>query len=238
MATLSRFDRPNMTKTLHLMGFVLSIMFICNKTFAEESTITAQKLTIGAELIDKKRLTISAPFSKSQSDFWVAYELVAVSPDKNNQGAIVLDAMPEMVAVSVNEEFVRFSTSQMAASSSNESMKKSIKEQMGNRTEEEIKSALGDTYPAYKALLDDTGKIFTKTIIRRYSTPKEYLNMLISIEKMENLTPLSLNVTIGQGSPPAKLQAAANSSGPNYEKIISGLLIALFCYWLVKRSQK
>lgn len=238
MATLSRFTRPDMKKTLHLIGFILSLLLIVNNTHAAESTILAKKLTIGAALIDKKRLSISASFSKTQGDIWVAYELVAVSPDKSRQGQLVFDAMPEMVAVPINEQFIRFNTKQMAGSASNDNMKKLMKEQMGDRTEDEIKSALGEMYPAYQALLEDTGKIYTKTVIRRYSTPKEYLNMLISIEKMENLTPLSFNVTIGQGSLPAKLQAAADSSGPNYEKIFSGLLICIFCYWLVKRSQK
>lgn len=210
-----------------------------------DTKILAKQSFLGVEFQDKKSLSVytSAPLNLVKP-LWVSYSLVAVSPESKPRGDIVIEAMPEGVPVPLGSAFLHFSAAQMRTMPTTDNLGNAIRQKVGNRTPEELKKAFGiPMYQAYEALVNHKGSIIGQTIVKEYGLPKsDPVKMLVSLERVDGIQPLMIEIVIGQGEIPDRHRdgfAEVKTKSRDHSKlwISAGILLGGVVLFLLMRRR-
>ncbi len=167
-------------------------------------------------------------------EVWVAYDLVALSPDDSGTGKVTLEQSFELVATALNDLYVYFDADDMESNTSSGTIAQKLAEISGQRTPEELQSMMGtELYAAYEAVNAGRGRILSGRVVRHLPAPgKSDSPLKISVERAEGIQPVALMVTVGQGSLPLEFQQKPEDSW--FYK--AGYIAGLMCFgWLVLR---
>jgi len=169
---------------------------------------------------------------------WVRYELIAVSAAARPEGAVVLDAAFEAIPVNITKARVVFSPNELRIQKGDAALAAKLDEQLGGRSAENLQGDLGtELGTAYAALQRGEGSVLhgTKTVLYPATGQRE-LVLLASIVRTDDLQPLVVSVTIGQGEPPAEDPLEVTQARDKVVAGLIGLLGALAYFWF-RRSR-
>lgn len=211
-------------------------------SIALASTTGAMADTLGSAALvaplapgNESRLNLAMPpgFAPDQPT-WVAYELLALSPDDDDEGETALEQSFEGVQTALPDFYVTFMATGMISSASGGTVAQRLEQIVGHRSPQELKELLGEElYSAYESLDAGKGRVLAGQVVRRLPAPgKSDALLQISVERSTGMQPLALKVTFGQGSLPAQFQQKTEDSLAYKAGYAAGL--GLFG-WLVMR---
>jgi hypothetical protein len=216
-----------------LRAFALAAMALGYATSALAGTLASAALVAPLAPGNESRLAFAMPpgFAPDQP-VWVAYELVALSPD--DEGEVALEQSFEGVRTALSDMFVTFKATDMLSREAGGTVAQRLQQIAGERSPEELRALFGEKlYSAYQALGSGQGRVLGGQLVRQLAAPgRSDAALQISVERAEVMQPLALKVTFGQGALPAQFQEKAESSLAYKAGYAAGL--GLFG-WLVLR---
>jgi len=211
-------------------------------SIALASTTGAMADTLGSAALvaplapgNESRLNLPMPagFAPDQPT-WVAYELVALSPDDDDEGEVALEQSFEGVQTALPDFFVTLKAKDMLSRESGGTVAQRLEQIAGHRSPQELKEQLGEElHSAFESLNAGKGRVLAGQVVRRLPAPgKTDAPLQISVERATGMQPLALKVTYGQGPLPARLRQKTEDSVAYKAGYAAGL--GLFG-WLVMR---
>lgn len=156
----------------------------------------------------ESRLSIPMPpqFTAGE-EVWVAYELVALSPD-DGDGDIGIEQSFEGVMTPATSLFTTFHAGKMQSTRSAGTIARRLEQIAGPRDREDLRRAMGaEMFAAYEAVNSGEGRMLTGRLIRRLPAPGTTdAPLLVSVERATGMQPVAVKVTVGQGPLPEQFQ--------------------------------
>lgn len=184
---------------------------------------------------NESRLNLPMPagFAPDQPT-WVAYELVALSPDDDDEGEVALEQSFEGVQTALPDFYVTLKATDMLSRESGGTVAQRLEQIAGHRSPQELKELLGEElHSAFESLNAGKGRVLAGQVVRRLPAPgKADAPLQISVERATGMQPLALQVTYGQGPLPARFRQKTEDSLAYKAGYAAGL--GLFG-WLVMR---
>lgn len=227
---------------------------LCCLLFAATPLPLAAQTLMEGSVLDPELLQADAGSARMPSfrasgngKVWIAYTLVAVEmlDAAEDSPLLAVEAMPEGVAVPMAQSRLVFRAEEMDALPVSDELQQRVSEQMGDRSDDELREALGDDmFEAYLAVMDGRATPRMATRIREYQFPTDQdLELLVSFPRIVGLQPLALQVEAGQGEVPPRLRGMAEGGTPEQRRAMDKLvasamtlgLIVAFVMWRRRR---
>jgi hypothetical protein len=224
-----------MRQTFAVFALLLIGLAACNDVHA--GILARQQLATPLAPEMPSSLSIPMPPNVDPSQpIWVSYRTLALSANASPSGEIVLDGSFEGIATPINASTVRFSPDAMTVSNSAGTIKQQFEASYGQRSAQEMQAILGaELYAAYEAVNAGSGRILDGTVVKTLpALGKAEGTLLVSVERANDIRPVGVFVTVGQGEIPAELKPAErveSSSAYGAGRILGGLLLLGLLYW-------
>jgi hypothetical protein len=215
-------------------SILAALLLLVSSAVVHGQTLGKSQLLMPLAPDMESRLNIPVRGADSSQPFWVAYQLVALSPDSSPKGSIDIEGSFEGVMTPINEMMVVFDSGRMTLTKSAGTIQQLLERDGHKRSPEEWKALMGpDLFAAYEAVNAGTGRVAEETLTKTLpSFGRSEGTLQVSVERASGAQPLMLVVTVGQGSIPSSLLPAPESTAA-YK---FGYLLGLAALgWLVMR---
>lgn len=193
-----------------------------------------------APTTQQKALHVSATGLDPAKPVWVKFELTGISASVQPTGDLVLDAMPLEQRVDLGKSMVRFEAAKLTLKRPDAAVQQQLEAAAGGSSPQEQEARLGAAMAqALGAVRSGRGTLVVGSQIRQYDAPgKPELTFSTSVERTQDIQPVAIQVTLGQGEPP--VSAAERDRSYKKDKVwagVFGLLFVLgFWWWRRKRD--
>ena len=165
---------------------------------------------------------------------WVKFQLAGISVSDKPTGDLVLDAMPLEQRVPLGQNVVRFEAAKLTLGRPDAAVMQQMEASVGNSSAQERETLLGaEMSQAFEAVRNGRGTMVVGSAVRLYDAPgKSELTFSTSVERTQDIQPVSIKVTLGQGDVP--MTAAERDQSYKKDKVwaaVFGLLFALGFWW-------
>ncbi len=191
-----------------------------------------------APVTKQRALHVSAQGLDPAKPVWVKFELTGLSASEQPTGDLVLDAMPLEQRVDLGKSMVRFEAAKLTLKRPDAAVQQQLDAAAGGSSPQEQEARLGaGMAQALEAARSGRGTLVLGTQIRQYDAPgKAELSFSTSVERTQDIQPVAIQVTLGQGEPP--VSAAEKERSYKKDKVwagVFGLLFVLGFWWWRRR---
>lgn len=187
----------------------------------------------------QKALHVSATGLDPAKPVWVKFELTGISASDQPTGDLVLDAMPLEQRVDLGKSMVRFEAAKLTLKRPDAAVQQQLEAAAGGSSPQEQEARLGAAMAqALEAVRSGRGSLVLGTQIRQYDAPgKPELTFSTSVERTQDIQPVAIQVTLGQGEPP--VSAAERERSYKKDKVWAGVFGLLFVlgFWWWRRQR-
>lgn len=168
---------------------------------------------------------------------WVIVNYIASPKDQSKNGTTTFDIMPEGIPVPAGTSFAIFQSQYMAKFIKENSISITMSGVTKTFSADDLQKLMSkEDFEKFKASLADSEKLLQLIQIKTFSIPaKDETDIGVSINTMENMEPVSVEIAIGQGAIPAKVQEFIDKTNGswfyryrNFLFMIAGSVVLLF----------
>lgn len=228
---------------LNKLLLILSLMVYAIGVNARDSSTT--RIIDSFTITDFKSFTANSFARKSKAfkadpdlgPVWVIVNYIASPKDPSKNGTTTFDIMPEGVPVPAGTSFAIFQSQYMTKFIKENSISITMSGVTKTLSTDDLKKLMSqEDFKKFEASLADSEKLLQLIQINTFSIPaKDETDIGVSINAMENMEPVSVEIAIGQGAIPAKVQEFIDKTNGswfyryrNFLFMIAGSFVLLF----------